>query len=361
VLALAAPGLHGLQEPRTEPPALTGIVHDGAARSEDPAAGLAFVELARPRDTYLVHEPFTLRLRIGFERGFLASGLVPLFKRELELPVQVHAPWLAALAGARALTASAVVDGPRLALGEEVVRTRRAADETRAGTTYAVFELERTYVAVQPGTLRLEAPLVRFAAATRFEDDFVNGRLALDRRELAATGAGAELVIAPLPEAGRPPDFTGAIGRFTIRAAAEPRELVAGTSLALEVVVEGEGELSQVTPPRLDDLAGFHVRGALAEHADGRLVLRYDLVPRSAGVRAVPPVHFAYFDTGPPAGYRTLTSEPIPLVVRPADAGRAPESAPPARPSGPRMLTVVLGGLAVRAALALLVRRARSA
>ena len=54
----------------------------------------AFVEMETPRTTYFVHEPFRLRLRVGFDRRFLETNVVQMFSRELDVPVQVHAPWL---------------------------------------------------------------------------------------------------------------------------------------------------------------------------------------------------------------------------------------------------------------------------
>ena len=61
---------------------------------------VAFLELSSPRTTYFEHESFRLTLSFGLEREFLQAQVVQLFSRELDLPVQVDAPWLEELTGA---------------------------------------------------------------------------------------------------------------------------------------------------------------------------------------------------------------------------------------------------------------------
>jgi len=315
---------------------------DLAALEDVTRAGLAFVELDLERDTLLVGEPFTLRVRFGLEDEFERTHLVQLFQRELDVPVQLFAPWLEELEGATALAWPEPAEGVRVALGERVVRAVPLPASARAGRTYRVFELARTFVPTRTGERDLAAPTLRFAQATRFQDDLVQGHVPLDRRDVFVRGAGARVVVRPLPEEGRPSDFSGAIGRFALRAGAEPRELEPGAELALTLVIEAVGELgdlSDVVAPKLDDLAGFHVRGSLVEREPRRMTVRYDLVPDGPEVRALPPVRFAYFDTTPPAGYRVLESEPIAIIVR---EGKAPAArAPPPSSAAPEPPTLV--------------------
>ncbi len=337
------------------------------ARAEDvTASGLGFVELGAARDTYLLGEPFTLHLRFGFERELLRTGLVQLFQRPLDVPAQVFAPALERLDGALFLDASEPEMGASFALGEKVTRAAQAADVERDGRTYAVFEYERQVAATRPGELRLAAPLLGFARATRFAQDFVLGSVPLDRRDELVHGVEARITILPLPEQDRPAEFTGAIGRYTIHATAEPRELVAGTSLALTVRIEAEaslGDLSQCAAPSLEGLAGFHVRGSLLERDPLRLTARHDLVPLDAGVASVPPIRFAFFDVTPPAGYRTIETQPIALVVHPAEASSTTSTIPTPSSGSPSaqprpfawIAALVLAGLA----LGFWVRRAR--
>jgi oxygen tolerance protein BatD len=331
-------------------------------------SGLAFVELGAERSSYVVGEPLELRLRIGLERAFLEEGLVQLFQQRLDLPVQVSAPAMEGLEGLRfepPQAEPALAEGASFALGERIVRARRLPDETRAGRTYAVFELARRALPVRAGTLALGTPVLSLARATRFEDDFLRGRVPLDREDGLVRGAAASLVILPPPEAGRPAEFSGAVGRFRVTATAVPQDLVLGASLELTLRIEAEdgGALAPGIEPRLEDMAGFHVLGRLAEGDERGLSARYQLAPEREGVYELPPLRFAYYDPAPPAGYRTLETAPIPLVVRAPAPGATPDAPPEAptapEPPAPRGFAMLLGGVAVLAVLALALRALR--
>ncbi|HLQ38821.1 MAG TPA: hypothetical protein VK348_13510, partial [Planctomycetota bacterium] len=72
-----------------------------------PADPHAFVEVVAARATYYVQEPVRVVLRIGFDVGFLRQNGIPLFHQRLDVPLQLHAPWLSDLSGTRVLAAAA--------------------------------------------------------------------------------------------------------------------------------------------------------------------------------------------------------------------------------------------------------------
>jgi hypothetical protein len=315
-IAIARLAVPGVAPERQERDASIGLPPLFARAQDVTDSGLAFTELATARDTVLLGEPFVVYLRFGFERETLRTGLVQLFPRPLDVPVQVFAPALEAMEGIRFLAPSTPESGASFVLNEDVARARPLGEEERAGRTYAVFELERSVAATQPGELVLAAPLLGFAHATRFREDFVSGSVPLDRADAVVRGRELRLTILPPPEEGRPADFSGAVGRFTIRAEAEPRELDQGQSLRLTLAITGQGDLSRCSPPDLAGLDGLHLQGSLVERSATQLEVVYDLAPQ-ASASAVPPIRFSFFDTTPPAGYRTIETDPIAIVVRP--------------------------------------------
>jgi len=324
--------------------------------------GLATLELGLTRDTFVVGETFELALVVSVERTFLEQKLVQLFQRKLDLPVQVQAPWLAALDGVELGPFPEPADGARLALGEDLVRARRLPDETREGRAFARFELARPCRATRVGPLLLAAPVLRLAYAETFADDFLEGRVPRDRHDALVHGAARALTILPPPEEGRPLDFSGAIGSFTFAARASRTELAVGESLTLELEIAGSGDLSDALAPRLEGLDGLRVLGELVEREPMRLVARYDLVAERAGRWSVPAQTLATFDTTPPAGYRTLSSAPLELTIRPAAARAldvAPEAPAPSAQGGSKLVIALAGGalLVAGAAFALLRRR----
>jgi len=331
----------------------------------------AFVELSASRERAFVEEPLELRLRFGIEARFLQEHVLQPFQRRLDVPVQVEAGCLDELPGAVARAGEEEAPGAEDAaarrtfvLNDGVAVARRLDDLVRDGRTFAAFELRRSFRPVVAGTITIAAPRLRLAHATRFDEDLIRGRVAADRRDAQVEGAPIVIAIEPLPEAGRPARFTGAVGRFTVRADASTRELTAGEPLTLTLTIEGEGNCERFEAPPLDELEGFHVLGRLEERGSRRRRIVCEIAPLSAEVKRVPPLSFTFFDPSPPAGYRMLRTEEITLAVRPDGAARpiAPPSDPVADAPGGSGLAqeIAAAAVAVAAVAALLAwRRAR--
>jgi hypothetical protein len=306
----------------------------------------AFVELHAERERCFAGEAIRLRLRFGFDRAYFAEHGVPLFMQPMDVPLQVTAP--REILGLRPL-ADPPDDRPRrtFALGEEVVAAGLAGDETRGGRAFTVLEIGRRYLCERAGDIFVPAPTLRYRHATRFEEDFVTGRVAVDPRDTVVAGAPLTLRVQPLP-AEHPPGFAGAVGRFAIRAAADRTSVDAGATLRLTLSIEGEGNLEVLPPPRLDALFGFHVYGAIDEGGVRGRTVTYDVAPLSAAITEVPQVPFVFFD---PAAeeYRVARTEPIPLAVR--------GPAPPKPRRSWRGGAIVAAVLVAAAAAALWIRR----
>ncbi len=295
-----------------------------AAEDARSAAEHAFVEIVTARDSFYVHERMRVKLRFGLETGFLRNNVVQMFPQHLDVPAQIAAPWLEDLPGTVAWTGEAdespAIGGQGLtfALDETAAVATRVDDRVVEGRPFTVLEFERSFLPVTAGERLIPPVVLRFAYATRFEEDFLNGCVALDRKDVSVVGGPLVLSVKALPEDGRPLDFHGAVGRFTVRAAASPREVVVGDSLHLQLHVEGEGNLHHFEAPRAPDLEGFHVHGALEDADATHRIFQWDLAPRSETVREVPPISFSFFDPESPAGYHTVHTQPIPVLVHAA-------------------------------------------
>ena len=332
-LAAGAVAAGGFVAPAPQEPQADAVESAHEERGETHA----FLELESERATSYVQQPIRLRLRFGFEQEFLRARMVQPFRRDLDVPAQVQAPWLDGLPGAVRLAEGAgEVEGGRgrlsFALGEGMAEAVAVGERTIDGRTFVLLESELAFLPERPGELVFAEPTLRFAYATRFREAPFGGRAPADRRDALVRGNALAVRVLPLPEEGRPLDFTGAVGRFEVSAEARPRELALGEGLELELEITGAGNLATLGPPRLDRLAGFHLRGAIDSKERGVRRVRYDLAPRSAAVKEVPAIAFAFFDPEPPAGYRTAWTRPIPIAVFPAAPSTAPGEAPSAGP-----------------------------
>jgi hypothetical protein len=142
------------------------------------------------------------------------------------------------------------------------------------------------------------------------------------------------LVVLPLPDADRPPTFTGAVGQFSMQARVEPERVGAGEAAVLTVEMRGTGNVKTLPPPVLPDIPGVEVFPPTEESdveitgstLGGRKRFSWVLLPRQPGELAIPDIAYSAFDpeTG---GYRTTTATLSPLQVEPgagvADAAPA--------------------------------------
>jgi len=278
------------------------------------------VELRAPRREWYAQEAIPIEVRIGVAQDFLERDLLPPFHRRLDLPLLLEGSWLPAAqpdAG----------DGFSFALNGAEAWARAGGAESRAGRAWSFYSYSAVLRADQPGELALPAVALRYAVGTGFRDDPIHGRVAAGREDRMIASEPLRLTILPLPVAGRPASFRGAVGRFELEAAAAPLEVAPGETLTLRLSIRGDAPPASWEPPDLGLLPGFELRGQLDDRGSPVRILQYELLLRNADARAVPAIEFAYFDPAPPGGYRIARTEAIPLRVRGAPSQPAAPAA----------------------------------
>ncbi|MEJ2503321.1 MAG: BatD family protein, partial [Gemmatimonadota bacterium] len=117
------------------------------------------------------------------------------------------------------------------------------------GQIYEVQRFRRALFPLTPGVYEIPP--------ARLEYEIRRGLLYAPETRQALSDT-LRLVVLPVPEP-RPAGFTGAVGRFSIRAALEPPTVPAGEAAVLNVEIEGEGNLKALPPPELPPLEGVEV------------------------------------------------------------------------------------------------------
>ena len=348
------------------PPVFAGEL---APPGEDDAAEFAFVELEPSRPAYYLGQPVHVTVRFGVDSRFLAERAVQPFRQRLDVPVQLRLPWVEDWPGAELLDLPPESSLATFALNGDVHPAARRADRVEGERAFEVYEVRVRLEPTAARELRFPPPELAVASASRFEENLLDQRVPVDRVDSSTFGSPVTVSVRSLPEAGRPPEFTGAVGNLSIEALAPPGA-APGEPLKLQVVVRGEGNLSAFATPAWSELGGYRVLGILDEaHSDERR-WTLDLEPYSDRVWQVPPVELAYFDPGPPAAYRTLRTAAVDLgapeedepVSRPTEelgaAARAPGSAPRSHSSRIPLWAGLVGGAALLAmGLVLVLRR----
>ncbi|MEJ2217053.1 MAG: BatD family protein [Gemmatimonadota bacterium] len=148
------------------------------------------------------------------------------------------------------------------------------------------------------------------------------------------------LVVLPVPSAGRPAGFTGAVGRYSASARLEPGRVSAGEAAVLSVTVDGVGNKKALPAPALPALQGVQVFPPTEDasvdvvegHVRGRKRFEWVLIPDRAGTLEVPAIRYPFFD---PEQRRFLTASTAPLALDVQPAAVADGTAPP--PSDDRL------------------------
>lgn len=299
-------GLLRAQDPEPSAPRL-GALAETAEDLTD--AGFVVVGSDAPETCYL-QEPIELSVRVAIDEDFLASQMVQLFGRSLDVPVEVEAPWLESLPEV-VLRDPPIDDGPSIAFAGRVVRAAWGDPIENEGRRYRVLELRRTCLPTEVGDLVLPAPTVKLARATEHRDDPLRGRIVAARSLALVRGRAAVVQVEPLPEEGRPPAFGGAVGEFSVRATAETMASAAGWYVDVELRITGEGNFELFEPPDLRELAGLHIRARQTQRREDGCVIRYELSPVPGERIRVEPVAFPFFD--PRAGRYRSVRVPIPI------------------------------------------------
>jgi len=142
-----------------------------------------------------------------------------------------------------------------------------------------------------------------------------------------------------LPAEGRPADFNGAIGHFTMTATAGPTNVAVGDPITMHIQISGRGALDALALPEQPAWPNFkvypptsHVETTDQLGLEGNKTFEEIVSPENTDVHQLPQFSFSYFD--PEDGnYHTLTQAAVQLAVRSAGMASVPAVAA-AKPVG---------------------------
>jgi hypothetical protein len=167
--------------------------------------------------------------------------------------------------------------------------------------------------------------------------------------------------ILPVPTAGRPANFTGAIGQFQVTGQARPTRVEGGEPVTLSFAVTGTGNFDYVRCPVLGAVPEWKTYEPEAqtsfddeEHTRGMKVFQQSVIARTSGDVPLPSATFAYFDPAArryvevPIALPTITvNGPLPASASsPLATGGIEAAGPPPAPDALYPNRTDLGALA---------------
>ena len=149
-------------------------------------------------------------------------------------------------------------------------------------------------------------------------DPFGRGR---QYKRFTTFAEGAVLNVKPLPDKGRPSDFNGLVGRYSISASATPTKVNVGDPITLTISITGE-LLKRVEMPDLAAIVGFSdnfsipTEQSLPKVTERRKVFTQTIRAGNDKLKEIPAIPLSFFDVDK-GQYVSVSSDPIPLEVAP--------------------------------------------
>ena len=290
-----------------------GSIPKGVRLTDD---GSAYVRLSIPKREVFVGESVPIEIEVGMRSGFVSSlnGLPKLSDDNFALNN----------------------------LSRQPERTEKLIN----GETFVLLTWRSTLAVVKPGSFSLEAqvpltvkirtrPKQETSLDDRFGDPFWQNLFgATIPKDINVTSPAHALTVHELPTQGRPADFHGAIGTFSIASDVSPAKADAGDPLTLRMRVTGSGNFDRVDSSMLEHLdqwktyppkSSFNTSDPLA--FSGMKTFEQPVIATKPGVQELPALTFSYFDPNT-RRYETARSAPLSVTISPALADQTAPQAP---------------------------------
>ena len=214
----------------------------------------------------------------------------------------------------------------------EIITFKTAITPVKSGKLEIAAKDAKAIVQIpRRGGSRPRSPFDIFGMDDPFSDPFFNDPFAGrgEQREVKFSSETTTIEVKPLP-ANAPPNFSGAVGNFTLATDVKPKNAQVGDPLTVTASISGRGNFDRVTAPTLENERGWHTYppGSNFKADDdiginGTKTFEMVLTPNEPK-KAVPPLLFSYFNPIKES-YVTLRGDKLAVVV---EGGAAPSATP---------------------------------
>jgi hypothetical protein len=217
-----------------------------------------------------------------------------------------------------------------------------------SGQSYRVLEVRYAVAADKEGAYSLPPARMSMTVYSQrgrgfgglFDDPFFSFG---QGRPVTLASETLGLTVKPLPTEGRPDDFSGLVGTFSLKSTLDPSQVKAGESATLTLTIEGRGNVNRIPdlkPPDLTRAKLYADQPVLTTNEDsegvsGVKTMKWAIVPENVGQMVVPSASLSFFD--PAKGkYLIARSQTHTLKVLPGQAAEKQVAARFLRePNGP--------------------------
>ena len=214
------------------------------------------------------------------------------------------------------------------------------------GQPYVAVAYPSTLTAARAGKVGIGPAALRLMTVESVNDGYPR----LVSQEVNLTIQRLDLETKPLPK-GAPEGFENAVGSFRLDVRTVMTSAQEGDPIPMDIVVSGTGNLDTLRPPKPVNTNGWKLyepaadqRGDERRELSGTTVFHQFMRPLELK-SAIPSFRLVYFDPKD-ATYKSVTTEPIPLKMKPAAVPKPDSARPPDALAVPvERMTDILGVL----------------
>jgi len=204
-------------------------------------------------------------------------------------------------------------------LGNEATALVSQLQEAHNGKQSNVVLLRKILIPRSAGSMQIDPTTVTADVAVARTNSFFSQ---FRYKRFMVKSEPAELTVLPLPDEGKPAQFYGLVGQYTIEASARPTEISVGDPITLTIKIGGGKYLKPIRWPTLEEVpelaANFKIPSQKASPtiADGFKIFTQTIRANNDNVTEIPSIPLAYFDARKRT-YVTAMTAPIKLDVAP--------------------------------------------
>lgn len=207
----------------------------------------------------------------------------------------------------------------------EMKMTQNGQRELVNGWFFNTYTISIKCKPLRSGTLHFKPQAQIYAVSQQrsrdlFESFFLSNSLVPIDLECNAL----DIEIASVPQEGRPPSYSGAVGKFDFQVEVAPSKVKQGSPVTVKMQISGSGNLDRFPPPELEEMPNLKVYEIQKNQTINPNESLYEqaVIPTSTDVTEIPALAFSYFDTQSKT-FKTITRGPFPIEVEPAPQGGA--------------------------------------
>ena len=191
------------------------------------------------------------------------------------------------------------------------------------GREYNVYEIRKAQLyPLIAGDFTLETATLDNKLTFMQNDNNASNYGSSIKETVSLSSKPVSIKVKPLPSAGKPENFNGAVGNFTIEASVEKNNLSTDDMGKLIITIAGKGNMQLLTSPKIQwgkSFEPFEIKAT--DNTDNKTIpvsgsktFEIPFVITDTGINTIPAIEFSYFNPTTSA-YKTVSSSAINLKI----------------------------------------------